>query len=212
MPTQADSAAQYVELALESVLLRVGDHVGVFYRGDEERNAFVMPLVATALAAGCGVIFVCDRNEPEEVAKQLTDLAIDSAGALGRGQIRLIPSTDAYLAGGVFEPDRVVEFYQRAWRESRRRGYPVLCVIGEMSWSLRDCPGTERLLEYEARYADEFETTPAITLCLYDLQQTSGDQILDLLRLHRRVVLNGIEIQNPHVDRGFFLDGSAGGG
>ena len=76
-----------------------------------------------------------------------------------------------------------------------------------MSWSLRGCPGTERLIEYEALYAQEFGTTPAITLCLYDLEQTRGEQIFDLLRLHGRVVLNGIEMLSPHVDPAFFLDG-----
>src|ERR1035437_5623034 len=171
MDTQADPLSQHVELSLECVQLHVGDHVGVFYRGDAERDAFVIPLVATALAADCGVVFVCDRNEPEEVAKQLAVLAPETGEGLSRGQIRLVAATDAYLAGALFEPARTVEFYRQAWRESRRRGYPVLCVIGEMSWSLRDCPGTDRLLEYEARYAQEFASVPAITLCLYDLQQ-----------------------------------------
>jgi hypothetical protein len=103
----------------------------------------------------------------------------------------------------------MVGFYTRACEESGRRGYPVLCVIGEMSWSLRDCRGTERLLEYEAMYAQAFGSAPAITLCLYDLTRTRGEQIFDLLRLHGRVILNGIEMQNPHrIDPHFFLPGS----
>jgi hypothetical protein len=81
-------------------------------------------------------------------------------------------------------------------------------VIGEMSWSLRGCPGTDRLLEYEALYAQEFSTAPAITLCLYDLEQTRGEQIFELLRLHGRIVLNGIEIKNPHVQPEFLGNGS----
>ena len=78
-----------------------------------------------------------------------------------------------------------------------------------MSWSLRGCPGAERLLEYEALYAQEFGNAAAITLCLYDLEQTRGEQIFDLLRLHQRVVLNGIEMQNPRVDPKFLLGGAA---
>lgn len=69
-----------------------------------------------------------------------------------------------------------------------------------MSWSLTDCPGTERLLEYEALYAEHFARTPTVTLCLYDLEQTGGGQILDLLRLHGRIVLNGMEMHNPHLE------------
>ncbi|WP_300007069.1 MEDS domain-containing protein [Pseudonocardia sp.] len=207
LPVAADD--RYIELSLESVLLRVADHVGVFYRGDEERDAFVTPLVAAALAADCGVIYVCDRSAPDQVAQRLIGAAVDVEEARRRGQIRIVASTEVYLAGGCFDPARTVDFYQRASVGSDQRGYPVVCVIGEMSWSLRGCPGTERLLEYEALYAREFGTAAAITLCLYDLEQTRGEQIFDLLRLHHRVVLNGIEMQNPCVDPGVLLGGAA---
>jgi hypothetical protein len=208
MPAQVDPADECVQLSLESVLLDVGDHVGVFYRGEQERDAFVLPLISAALAAECGVIYVCDREEPEQVAKQLLASSTDVDEALRRGQIRLAASAEAYLAGGSFDPDHTVGFYRHAEQSNCHNGYPVLCVIGEMSWSLRGCPGTERLLEYEARYAQEFATAPAITLCLYDLAQTRGEQIFDLLRLHSRVVLNGIEIPKPHLDPGYFLGGA----
>jgi MEDS: MEthanogen/methylotroph, DcmR Sensory domain len=194
---QADPPAPGVEIALDSLRLRVGDHVGVFYRGMEECQAVVLPLIDEALAAGCGVIYVSDHDTPEEIRRQLLAEAIDADAATARGQLRLVPSTDAYLPGGVFEPDRTVEFYQQASKKSQQRGYPILCVIGEMGWKGRECPGTERFLEYEALYAVHFGDAPAITLCLYDIEQTRGDQIFELLRLHRRVVLNGIEMRNP---------------
>lgn len=206
MLSQANGAYADVELVLESVRLHVGEHIGAFYRGDEERDAFVIPLIGEALAASCGVIYVCDRKPPEAAEKQLVAEGTDVDGAARRGQLRLVAATDAYLAGGIFDPDRMVGYYRHAWEESCRCGYPVLCVIGEMSWSLRDCPGTERLLEYEALYATQFGASPLITLCLYDLERTRGEQIFDLLRVHSRVILNGIEMQNPHqIDPGFFL-------
>lgn len=209
MSPQTAATDTYVELSLESVLLHIADHVGVFYRGDEERDAFVTPLIAAALAADCGVIYVCDRSTPEQIADRLAGASVDIATARRRGQIRIVASTEVYLAGGFFDPERTVDFYQRASAGSGQRGYPVVCVIGEMSWSLRGCPGTDRLLEYEAMYAREFGAATAITLCLYDLEQTRGEQIFDLLRLHHRVVLNGIEMQNPCVDPGSLLGGAA---
>jgi hypothetical protein len=212
MTIHADDTASYVELSLESVLLRVGDHVGVFYRGDKERDAFVVPVVAAALAAGCGVVCVSDRSTPDEVRQRLQAADVDIEGAAARGQVRLAASTEAYLAnGGRFDPDHTVGFYKGALQGIFRRGYPVTCVIGEMSWSLRGCPGTERLLEYEALYAEQFGMAPAITLCLYDLEQTRGEQLFDLLRLHGRVVLNGIDMQNPCVDASLLLGGSGVG-
>ncbi|MFC4941914.1 MEDS domain-containing protein [Pseudonocardia sp. GCM10023141] len=208
MSVHADTADRYVELALESALLRVADHVGVFYRGDAERDAFVVPLVSAALAADCGVIYACDGPTPKRVAAQLAGSSPGLQAALAREQVRIVASGEVYLAGGSFDPSHTVGFYTDALNGSVARGYPVTCVIGEMSWSLRGCPGTERLLEYEARYAEEFDAAPAITLCLYDLEKTRGEQLFDLLRLHNRVVLNGIEMQNPCVDPRLLLGGS----
>ena len=210
MSVHADPGQRDVELALESLLLHPGDHVGVFYRGAEERDAFAIPAIGEALAAGCAVIYVSDREPTEQVRKLLLAEAIDVDGAVRRGQMQLVSSSEAYLADGSFDPDRTVDYYRQACQRGRRCGHHSMCIIGEMSWSLRDCPGTERLLEYEALYARQSATADAIALCLYDLEQTGGEQIFDLLRFHSRVLLNGIEMQNPHrVDPGFFLPGGA---
>ena len=204
---QAGPPPRGVEIALESMRLRVGDHVGVFYRGPEECHEVVLPLIDEALAVGCGVIYVSDHDTPEEVERQLLTEAVDVEAATARGQLRLVPSADAYLPGGTFEPRRTVEFYRQALQESQQRGYQVLCVIGDMGWKLRECPGSERFLGYEALYAVHFGDASAITLCLYDVERTRGDQILELLRLHGRVLLNGIEMRNPcRVDPSVFLN------
>lgn len=200
MTIHPDVADRYADLLLGSMLLHLGDHVGVFYRGEAERDGFVIPVIASALSADCGVVYVCDRSEPDDVARQLVDAGIDVGAAQARAQLHLRGGADAYVVGGRFTPERTVEFYRRTAQASVEHGYPVLCVIGEMSWSLTDCPGTERLLEYEALYAEHFAATSTVTLCLYDLEQTGGGQILDLLRLHARVVLNGMELDNPHVE------------
>lgn len=211
MSIQPDTGDRYVELALESALLRVADHVGVFYRGDAERDAFVVPLVEAVLAADCGLVYVCDGRTPQRVAARLAEPGGEVEDAMARDQVRIVSSQEVYLAGGRFDPDRTVDFYSGEVARSVRNGYPVTCVVGEMSWSLRGCPGTERLLEYEALYAEEFGAAPAITLCLYDLEQTRGEQLFDLLRLHARVVLNGIEMQNPCLDPGRLLGGPVRG-
>lgn len=207
MSIQPGTDDRCVELVLDSALLRVADHVGVFYRGDAERDAFVEPVVAAAVAADCGLIYVCDGQAPHRVAARLAGRGGDVEAAMARDQVRIVSSEDVYLAGGSFDPARTVDFYSGEVARSIHNGYPVTCVVGEMSWSLRGCPGTERLLDYEASYAREFLAAPAITLCLYDLGQTRGEQLFDLLRLHSRVVLNGIEMQNPCVDPGLMFGG-----
>jgi two-component system, chemotaxis family, sensor kinase Cph1 len=200
-----DVADRYADLLLGSMMMQLGDHVGVFYRGEADRDAVVVPVIASALEARCAVVYVCDRSEPVEVSDRLAAAGIDVGAAVGSGQLHVLGGAEAYVGEGRFEPQRTVDFYRRTADMSLSRGFPVLVVIGEMSWSLSDCPGTERLLEYEALYAEQFARTSTVTLCLYDLEQTGGGQILDLLRLHQRVVVNGMEQQNPHVEPGLLF-------
>ncbi|MGQ0576881.1 MAG: MEDS domain-containing protein [Pseudonocardia sp.] len=108
---------RYVELAPESVLLRVADHVGVFYRGDAERDGFVVPLVAAALAADFGVVYVCDGRTPGKVAARL---GAEVEDAMAREQVRIVSSEEVYLAGDRFDPDHTVGFYSGELRHSRR--------------------------------------------------------------------------------------------
>ena len=65
-----------------------------------------IPLIGEALAAGFGVIYVCDVDTLEAVKKPLVTEAIAVDAAIARGQLRLVTSTDVYLPDGTFQPDR----------------------------------------------------------------------------------------------------------
>lgn len=95
-----DVADRYADLLLGSVLLQLSDHVGVFYRGEAERDAFVVPVLVSALSAECGVVYVCDRSSPDDVARQLGAAGVDVGAALRREQLHLHGGTDAYVGEG----------------------------------------------------------------------------------------------------------------
>jgi len=130
MTTHPDLADRYADLLLGGMLMRPGDHVGVFYRGEDERDAIVVPVIVSALAADCAVVYVCDRSEPEEVTGQLQAAGVDVETALRRGQLQVLGGAHAYVAAGNFEPQRTVDFYRGIAEDSRVHGFGVLCVLG----------------------------------------------------------------------------------
>lgn len=202
----AEPVQHPVELTLDSAVLQSGDHVGVFYRGAAERDAFSIPLIGAAIEAQCGVIYVCDRSSPDDLSASLVLAGIEVAQSIARGQLRVVASSQVYTTDGRFDPNATVAYFQGIANANARAGYPLTCAIGEMCWSLRGHPGSDRLLEYEALYHAEFEGAAVITLCMYDLDLTRGDHLFDLLRLHPRAVLNGIEMRNPYPDRSLLHD------
>ena len=209
--TRGQAAPQHDDDALDSALRDIAGHIGVFYRGDAERDAFLTTLIGSAAAHGRGVLYACDRDTPQEVEERHGGADDTVAEAVARRQVRVVPAGRAYYPDGTFDPHRTVVDFDHALGGLVRIGYPVTFLIGEMSWSLRGCPGTDRLLEYEALYSSALAPSATATMCLYDLDRTAGDQLYDLLRLHRRVVLNGIELPNRFVDPSVLLDGHAGG-
>jgi hypothetical protein len=66
-----------------------------------------------------------------------------------------------------------------------------------MDWMHRGAPGTERMLEYEARMnflAADFDCT---FTCVYDLSKLDGATVADIIATHPYVVMRKQIRQNP---------------
>jgi hypothetical protein len=69
--------------------------------------------------------------------------------------------------------------------------------------------GRKEFFRYEARLTDVLASLPALILCLYDLQRFGAEVLMDTLRTHPMVVVDGMVHDNPYyVDPGAFLRGT----
>src|SRR5690606_25676625 len=69
---------------------------------------------------------------------------------------------------------------------------------GVMDWSLRGYPGTEELMEYEARVNVLVPIYQCTLLCVYDLAELGGRVVMDVLRTHPYVIDRGEILKNPY--------------
>ncbi|MCX6377494.1 MAG: MEDS domain-containing protein, partial [Armatimonadetes bacterium] len=77
-------------------------------------------------------------------------------------------------------------------------GYPALRVSGEMTWILRDDPGSERLIEYESKLnRDLFPKYPCLAVCQYDREKFDPEIIKGVMMTHPLVVYGNRIYQNP---------------
>lgn len=126
-----------------------GDHVCVFCRGGE-RDELLVPFLTAGVSAGDRCLAVVDTSEPEE----LLDALGTAGGAAHRAdQLTVLASRDVYLTDRGFDMDGMLDFYGAELRgvAEGRSGYDCIRTAGEMTWALRDIPGVEDLLAYEAR-------------------------------------------------------------
>jgi len=171
-----------------------GDHGCVFCRGGE-RDELLVPFLTDGVSAGDRCLAVVDTSEPEELLD-----ALGTGG--GAAQLTVLASRDVYLTDRGFDMDGMLDFYGAELRgvAEGRSGYDRIRTAGEMTWALRDIPGVEDLLAYEARVNQVMAANPeaaAISLCLYDVERFDAELIVGVLRTHPKAVIAGTVIDNP---------------
>ena len=177
-------------MGLPGVELVPGDHICAFYRGAAQRDELLLPYLTEGLRVGDKCICVTDDPAAAGAVRAL---------AAGAGQLQAMTSGSTYLAGGYFAIDRMIEFWDAAVGGAvLGDGFRFVRAVGEMTWALRDLPGVEHLLAYEARLNGFLPRYPQVILCLYDLEQFSDGQILlEIMRTHPKVLLSGQLLDNP---------------
>jgi hypothetical protein len=185
-------------LDLPGVAIEPGDHICAFYRGRGQRDEVLLPFLRDGLVAGNKCIAVMDDPEIEQVTNPLS-LVLDVETALLTGQLELLNSDTAYLAEGHFSTDRMLDFWESNVGAAVGGGqFGFVRSVGEMTWALRDMPGVDQLVRYEARLNRFLPRYPQVILCLYDLERfTDGRILMEMLKTHPKVLMSGQVLENP---------------
>jgi hypothetical protein len=177
------------------VVLGEGDHICAFYRGSQERDALLRSYLGAGLGAGERCLCVVDSIDPEHVLGLL-----DGSGqpSVWGGQLTVTSSDRAYLREGRFEPAAMIRFWDELVGASAGGGYRMTRAVGEMTWALRGAPGVERLVSYESELNRFLPLYPQVILCLYDLDRFGAETVVDLMKTHPKLLINGMLLENPY--------------
>lgn len=172
------------------------DHLCLIYESPEEQFAAVVPFVRGGLERGEKCVYVADDNTSTEVLEQMKKGGVDVARALESGALSVITKKEAYLKQGYFDPDWMIQFLKEATDDAKAEGYSGLRVTGEMTWMLGGDPGSERLIEYEAKLNYFFPENDALAICQYNIGRFSPQIIMDVIRTHPMVIYRGQVCRN----------------
>jgi hypothetical protein len=183
-----------VPTGIRELQLHPGDHVCAFYRGSGDRDEVLMPYLRTGITSGDKCICIVDSAT---TARQVKLLDPDD-GEHGHQQLDVhIPET-SYLAGGGFSREDMLGFWTDHLNAAADDGYPFSRLVGEMTWALRDAPGVEDLVMYEAELNRVAPKYPTVVLCLYDLDRFTGEVIVSIVKTHPKVLIRGMVVENPY--------------
>jgi hypothetical protein len=173
--------------------LTIHDHVCVFHRGPEEGRELLLDFLLEAVEAQQAALGLV-------AAGQLSGYRVALAAADGT-LLMLDDPAGGYLSEGVFDPDRMMRFWAR-WGDQTFRdgGHPFARIGVDMSWAepfVSPAFITE-LMAYEIRFHGWARVNPQVAVCLYDLEMFGGELVVPAIRVHPKVWLAGMMIENPY--------------
>lgn len=173
------------------------DHACALFSSRDEEYASLAPFISEAIDNGERTIILGDPEELPAHRGQMERRGIDVGTAEEGGFLNLVDWNDAYLKDGHFDVDRMLGMVDAICAESADVGFPRGRFIGHMEWALLDRPGVDKVIEFECRVNDVLSKHRHPAVCVYDVSRFDAATIVDILRTHPIVIMNGIAQENP---------------
>lgn len=168
-----------------------------FVRSREEEYAIRAPFMKEGLEQGERLLQIVEQRSRPDHEARLARAGFDAKRARP-DQTMTLSWEEAHLREGRFDQDRMIALVRSTLDASREAGYPLVRGMANMSWALLGAPGTERLLEYEARFNEFCEGRPDVLVCCYEIDRFPAGTVVDLVRTHPALIIGGIYHENPY--------------
>lgn len=173
-------------------------HICGFFDSREQQYEVIIPYILEGLEANDKVINILEGNRHGEHCRCLTENGISIAEKLSSGQLEVMASENSYIKDGEFAADKMYKMLEQTLLSASRAGYDSVRACGDMVWALKNLPGTDELLEYEARLNLLTPQHSVSLICIYDISSFSQKALADILLTHPYVIKDGKISKNPH--------------
>jgi hypothetical protein len=174
-------------------------HICAFFDSSRQEYDCLVPYFCEGLHQGEQVVSIRDAGElPEHVQKLERLMETQLGEPIRNSQFRVLASEETYLKDGFFGADRMGNMLKSLLEEAESGPFKRVRTCGDMTWALRDMPGTDELMEYESRvnlFTREHDCT---LMCAYDVNKFSGKAVMDVLATHPMVVMGDRIYENPY--------------
>jgi hypothetical protein len=126
-------------------------HVCAFFNSKEEEYRVLLPFIKEGFEVGHKAFHIVDSRRRSEHLAHLEQAGIDVAAAEGSHQLEVLGWEDAYLRGGHFDQNAMLELIQEVLASGKTQGFPLTRLMANMEWALEDRPGVDDVVEYETR-------------------------------------------------------------
>lgn len=180
---------------------REGDHVCTLFSSPEEQLQAATEYIRGGLKRRERCLWVSCERPVADFRAALNEAGINVKAEEARGALLILCKEEGHLKGGSFDPDRMIAMLHQAVKDALDAGFTGLCAGGDMSWLLEEAPGSERLVEYEARLNHFYKTNHALGLCMYNVRTMPAALLDHCMATHPTVRMeDSILLENPFYE------------
>lgn len=189
--------------------LEVHDHICLIYEDEREWESTIIPFLIEGFKRDEKCVYIIDRHKSEIIKELLIREGFDPEKLKGRFEI--LSEDEAYTRGGSFDPDAMIKLLEEETEKALDEGYSALRVTGEMSWILKGKPGSERLIEYEAKLNRFLPKAECLAICQYEKAAFKPEILKGVIITHPILVWAGKVYRNFYYipPKSFFDDDTA---
>ena len=179
--------------------LKPHDHVCLIHDSpDEWPVGMVASFLALGVQRGEKCLYIVEAYRTDEVRGRLHREGLDVTTLETSGQLAFHES-ESYTKRLSFDPNRMIAVLVAEAEKARDTGYAALRVTDEMTWALPGRPGSEKVLEYEAKLnRDFFPRYACLAMCQYHQSRFDAGLIKGAVMTHPVVALDDHVCHNPY--------------
>lgn len=186
-----------ISLGFTDEKVPVGSHICQIYSERNECITSLLKFLLSGLQARERIGCFSEKVDEEALTEYFANYNISYSECKQHQAITLTSTQEAYFQNHVFDPERTLSILSNYHQESLDLGFPAARLIGEMPSMIQHVSGGDRLLEYESKVSILLKKHPVTTVCQYDANLFDGATIMDILKVHPQMIVNGAVVHNP---------------
>jgi hypothetical protein len=173
-------------------------HVCAFFSDLDEEHKVLRSFFKDGFDRGEKEVHIVEADKRDDYVKRLADTGVDIEELIETGGLEVLPWTDMYVRDHRFDQDAMLASVEELIQSGTAAGYPRTRLVGHhMDWLFLDKPAITNLVEYEARLNHVLSNHDSPVICNYDLSKFGASVLIDIMRTHPLVIINGLLRENP---------------
>jgi hypothetical protein len=174
------------------------NHICAFFRQRDEEYSVLLPFITEGIERGEHAFHIVDPALRADHMNRLKEAGVAVAAAEARQQLEVRDWHETHLRGGNFDYQAMIGLVEQMHEGGRLAGFARTRSVAHMEWALLGgFSGSEDLVEYETRLNYMLSRYQDPVICVYDTARFSAGVVLDILRTHPMVILEGVLQVNP---------------